>query len=392
MERREFLKWAGVGSFSMLAPGVMGALTQPAAGGAGAWDRVLVLVELKGGNDGLNMIVPYASPDYYALRPRLAVARERVLQLSPQLGLHPNLNKLMEGWQSNQMAIALGVGYPNPNRSHFRSIEIWETGSNADEYRSEGWVAQVFAQHHPPAALAADAVVIGQGETGPVAGPGMRTISMRTPDEFVRRAQRVAPGQAGGGGAAMGHILGVQQQIVDSAGSISDRIKQGPELKTEFPNSAFGRELRTAAQLLAARVPLAVVKVSIGGFDTHANQTNTHERLMRELGDGLAAFRTAMVETGLWNQTLVMTYSEFGRRAAENGSGGTDHGTAAPHILMGGKVRGGFYGEQPALNQLEGGDLKHTLDYRSLYATVSQEWWGLQAEGGAGIKPLRCIV
>jgi uncharacterized protein (DUF1501 family) len=138
IQRRDFLKWAGVGSLSLVAPGVLGlrASAAPAAAAA-AWDRILVLVELKGGNDGLNMVVPFASPEYYALRPRLGVARERVVQLSPALGLHPNLAPLMEAWNAQQLAIALGVGYPNPNRSHFRSIEIWETGSDADEYLSE---------------------------------------------------------------------------------------------------------------------------------------------------------------------------------------------------------------------------------------------------------------
>ncbi len=391
--RRGFLQAAGaaaVGAFFWPDRLLLGG----AAGAAGSvrWERVLVLVELKGGNDGLNTLVPFADRRYREARPRLAIPRDEVLQLSETHGLHPALEPLMADWKERRLAVVPGVGYAHPNRSHFRSIDIWDTASDADELATEGWLARLFAGARPPADAAADAVAVGRAGLGPVAGPGIRALTLDDPQAFLANARRVRKAEGQKENKALAHLLAVQDDILSAAAVMEERLGKTPPLATEFPKHRFGKDLATCARILAAGISVPVLKVGMNGFDTHQNQKGTHERLLRELAEGLAAFRTACVEARLWDRVLVMTYSEFGRRVAENGSGGTDHGTAAPHFLLGGKVKGGFYGDHPALDDLESGDLKFTTDFRRLYATAARSWWNLPADSLKKFKPVDCIA
>jgi uncharacterized protein (DUF1501 family) len=373
LKRRDFLSLAG-GMSVMLATRRL--LAAP-AGTAPNWDRVLVLVELKGGNDGLNTVVPYADPAYRRLRPNLHIDRDQIVQLSPELGLNPGLKPLLESWKSGDMGVLLGLGYPNPNRSHFRSIEIWDTASASNQYLSEGWIARALQGNPRPASFTLDSVVIDDNIL-PVSGPGVRNIVLRDVENFIQQAERMKQVAADrGSNPALRHLLKVQGEVHQAAFTLRDRMKSAPAPAVEMPNNLFGRQLDIALRLLMSKTPLAVIKVALGGFDTHARERDTHDRLMGVLGEGLAAFRTSLKKAGLWDRVLVMTYSEFGRRVAENGSRGTDHGTAAPHFVMGGKVKGGFHGRQPPLNDLSEGDVKHTVDFRNVFATVSQRWWGL---------------
>lgn len=371
MQRRDFLKLAGLTPLMLAVPHVFG---QPAA--PGPWERVLVLVELAGGNDGLNTVVPYSDPQYYQARPQLAVARQSVLQLSPQLGFNPVLEPLMPAWHARELAMVLGVGYPQPNRSHFRSIEIWDTASGSDQVLQAGWIAQLFATTPPPATFAADGIVL-DSDPGPLGGQQVRTIVLRDPQRFLEQARRVKRTAQTTTNPALAHLLTVQNDLHRAAAVLEEKLTHAPALAVTFPQTRLGRQLQTAAQLLVSRTPVAVIKVSHGSFDTHSNQRQTHDRLLRELAEALMAFRQAMQSAGRWPQVLLMTYSEFGRRAAENGSAGTDHGTAAPHFYLGGTVKGGLYGQQPGLADLAQGDLRHTVDYRSLYTTVARRWWGM---------------
>jgi uncharacterized protein (DUF1501 family) len=362
MRRRDFLA-ASVAAFLLPAA----ALAQTSG-----YRRLLILVELKGGNDGLNTVVPYADEAYYALRPRIAVRRDDVLQLDSRAGLHPALKPLMALWQAGELAVVQGVGYPNPNLSHFRSIEIWDTASRSDQYLAEGWLGRAFAAHPVPADFAAGGVAVGGGDMGPLAGAGARAIALTAPEIFLRQARLAKPaGQ--GRNRALDHILRVEAGIVEAAA----RLDAGIQLRAEFPRGAFGNAVRVAARLAANPAGIAAIRVSLGGFDTHQNQAGVHQRLLGELGEGLAALRTALQEVDRWDSTLVMTYAEFGRRPQENFSNGTDHGTAAAHFIAGGRVKGGLYGEMPRLAALEGGNLRHAVDFRSLYATVLERWWGL---------------
>jgi len=399
MYRRDFLRLSASGPLALLtsgfwagsAAGLFGA--SPDSASSANWQNILVLVELKGGNDGLNTVIPYADAAYYQARPRLAIAREKVLQLDNRLGLHPEMSAMMPLWKSGKLAVALGVGYEHPNRSHFRSIDIWETASDSDQFLSQGWLSRLFEQHSPPQDFTADGILIGKGDGGPMYGSGMRTIVMDDAKGFLRKAEGLETSQTRERGA-LAHILGVEREIDQAVHSLRQNIAKAPALQTKMPTSRFGRDMKSVTQLIAAKVPVAVIKVSLDGFDTHSGQANTHTRLVRELAEGLAAFEKAMREIQAWDRVMVMTYSEFGRRVKENGSMGSDHGTAAPHFLLGGRIRGGFYGEQPSLKQLDGGDLRYTMDYRRLYATAAQRWWGLKSNiiTGAENRPLDCIM
>ncbi|HEX4858120.1 MAG TPA: DUF1501 domain-containing protein, partial [Usitatibacteraceae bacterium] len=273
------------------------------------------------------------------------------------------------------LAIVQGLGYPAPNLSHFRSIEIWETASKSDEYLDSGWLARAFAAHPAPKDFAADGVVVGSNEMGPLSGAGVRVIALANTEQFLRNARLANPG-VDSRNAALKHILAVEQEIVHAAGKLNTQFP----FKTEFPRSAFGNQIRTAAQLAANKAGVGVVRLTLGGFDTHANQLGTHANLLKELAEGIVALKGALAELSRWDDTMVMTYAEFGRRPKENQSGGTDHGTASVHLVTGGRIAGGLYGEAPALDRLDGnGNLPFAVDFRSLYATVLDRWWTLDS-------------
>ncbi len=374
MKRRDFLKIAGLSPLAASLPRF--ALATPDEIASRGAQRILVLVELNGGNDGLNTVVPYTDALYYTERPGLAVASDSVLQLSEQVGFNPVLEGVMPAWGADELAVVLGVGYPEPNRSHFRSNDIWETASGSEGVESRGWLSQMVAEGLGAPDRLADGIVLGANEVGPLAGADTRALVMDDADQFVARAGRLRPPPPPAGTDALAHLLAVQADVVEASHELERRLSAAPELTTAFPESPLGRQLETAALLIAAGVPVTAIKVTLTGFDTHANQRATHDGLLTALGSGLAAFRTEMVSQGRWRDVLLATYSEFGRRVRQNASSGTDHGTAAPQLIMGGSVRGGLYGAQPSLSSLQGGDLVHTVDYRSVYRTICRGFLG----------------
>jgi uncharacterized protein (DUF1501 family) len=346
--------------------------------------RILLLVELKGGNDGLNTVIPYADARYRELRAGIGVSRDHTLQLDEKVGLHHKLEPLMESWKAGDLAIVQGVGYPYPNRSHFRSIEIWDTASSANQTLSEGWIAQAFHGASLPKGVGVDSIVIDTNAL-PSTGPGLRTIVMQDAENFLRQAQALkdASGLSDGGNPALRHLLAVRQEINAAAKGLSDKLRAAPAPAHAYPQEMLlGRQLELATRVLTARVPVVAVKAALGGFDTHANQVQPHERLLTILAGNLATLRKNLIGAGLWDDVVVMTYSEFGRRVRPNASGGTDHGTAAPLFVMGGGVKGGLHGVYPSLTDLQDGDLKHTVDFRAVFATMAQGCWGLQRDFG----------
>jgi len=284
-------------------------------------------------------------------------------------------------WDARQLAVVQGVGYPDPNLSHFRSIEIWDTASKSDEYLDEGWLARAFERSPCPASFAADGVVVGAGGMGPLAGRGVRALALASPEQFLRNARLARPEPAAPRNEALAHILRVEHDVRVSA----ERLHPGRSFAAAFPQGPFGNAAGTAAQLAANPAGIAVVRLSLGSFDTHANQKGQHANLLRQLGEGLASLRAALMEIDRWNSTVIATYAEFGRRARENESGGTDHGTASAHFVMGGAVKGGLYGAVPALERLDAnGNLPHAVDFRGYYATFLDRWWGMDAAAVLG--------
>ena len=389
MNRRTFLQ-ASAGALALASiPTWAQSAANVINAGSANFGNLLILIELKGANDGLNTVIPYSDSNYYSLRPRIAIKREEVVQLGERSGLHPGLAPLLPLWKNGQMAVIESVGYPNANLSHFRSIEIWDTGSRADEYLHDGWLARAFMANPVPKNYLADGVVIGSNDMGPIEN-APKSVALVNTEQFLRQAKYAERGGYAKN-AALNHILQVENNIVQAAAGLNGRY----EFKTVFPNGNFGNQVKTAAQIAANKSRVAALRLSLGGFDTHQNQVNTHANLMKTLAEGLVALQASLEEIGRWNNTLVMTYSEFGRRPRENQSGGTDHGTAAPQFVMGGRIKGGFYGQAPQLARLDGnGNLPYAVDFRDLYATVLERWWGMSAQpvlGGryAGLELLR---
>ncbi|MBV8193542.1 MAG: DUF1501 domain-containing protein [Alphaproteobacteria bacterium] len=346
--------------------------------------RVLLLVELKGGNDGLNTLVPYADPRYHELRPAIGVARERVLQLDEKVGLHQKLEPLMESWKAGDLAILQGVGYPYPNRSHFRSIEIWDTASASTQTLSEGWIAQAFEGTSLPKGVGVDSIVTDTNAL-PSTGPSLRTLVMQDAENFLRQAEalRDDAGATDNGNPALRHLLAVRHEINAAAKGLSEKLRAAPPPAQAYPQEVLlGRQFDLATRVLTARLPVVAIKTALAGFDTHANQVQQHERQIGFLAASLATLRRNLIAANAWNDVVVMTYSEFGRRAKQNASAGTDHGTAAPHFVMGGAVKGGLYGAYPSLSDLQDGDLKHAIDFRSVFAAIARSCWGLQRDFG----------
>lgn len=389
MKRRSFLSMGAAASATLWLPRAFGAQTATPGGSANrGYSNLLILVELKGGNDGLNTVIPFADPTYYQLRKNIGIKREQAIQLDERTALHPSLQPLMPLWQSRQLAIVQGVSYAQPNLSHFRSIEIWDTASRSDQYLREGWLTRAFAQTPVPTGFAADGVVIGSAEMGPFAN-GARAIALVNPEQFVKASRLATPVSLHERNPELAHILDVENDIVKAADRLRPTQAQA-QLKTAFPGGAFGSSIRTAMQVLAAGdTPqgqprngqgVAVIRLTLNGFDTHQNQPGQQAALLKQLAEGFASMKSALVELGRWNETLVMTYAEFGRRPRENQSNGTDHGTVAPHFVMGGRVRGGLYGVPPVLARLDGnGNLPVGIDFQQLYATVLGPWWGLDS-------------
>lgn len=415
--RREFLRQTVLGgaltwtvpaflsnTFAALGAEAGGRRIQPVTGREGT---VLVVLQLAGGNDGLNTVVPYGNDDYHRARPRLGLGADKVLKLTDELGLNPGLAGFKALYDAGQLAILQGVGYPNPNRSHFRSTEIWQTASDSSRYVREGWIGRYFdaacpgsdatvgvslGRHRPQAfsAKRPKGVNLDNPQNYRFITPGRPRPGQRNLlEESFRKLNELDEPMQGNPAGAMAAIDGlgpfggsaldfIQRTALDAQVS-SDRIRTIASRGTNqasYPNSTLANSLKLVARLIGGGMPTRVYYLSQGGYDTHANQPATHDRLLKELGDSLQAFVKDLKEQGQLSRVLVITFSEFGRRVAENASGGTDHGAAAPMFVLGERVRAGLVGRHPSLAppNLFRGDLMHELDFRSVYATILEDW------------------
>jgi len=377
----------------------------------------LVLITLYGGNDGLNTVIPYHDPAYLAGRGALGYQPGEVLSLNADLALHPNLSGLKSLWDAKQLAVVLGVGYPNPNRSHFRSMDIWQSGV-PDRAETTGWVGRWLdnAGQDPLLALSLGSTLprlaIGaQRSAGAVPGGNLMLPGGARLTSVFDALERPFAGEAALAAAAaqsgqdlltvsrtVGHVLASQP---DTSVGASNLEPAGTSPTTTTPGAAgspsarpsgggrastLGAQLDVVARLIKGGASTRLYSLSLGGFDTHAAEKDGHARLMGELGSGIAAFLQSLASDPAGDRVVVMTYSEFGRRVAANASGGTDHGTAAPVFITGAAVKGGFYGEQPSLTDLDGGDLKFTTDFRSVYATMLDRVLGVDPASVLGGK------
>ncbi len=357
----------------------------PLAGLPGGSDRVLVLINFQGGNDGLNTVVPFGLPDYYRYRPTLGVPPNDVLRIDQTVGLNPVLAPFKKLYDAGQVAIVQGVGYPQPDHSHFRSTEIWQTAAPT-KYEPTGWLGRYLDEAGLPKQNLFNAVALSNvlpealiaKQTDVPAIDALRGYGLRSDrssadreafHEFVR--DTTVPFRS--------PFLAQVAQIEDHAQRGAEELPKliaGYQPQATYPATALGRSLALAAQIVGSKLGTRVIYVQHGSFDTHTTQKQTQERLLADFANSIGAFYQDLAAHGSDKRVLAMTFSEFGRRVGENASRGTDHGEAAPVFLVGGGVKGGLYGQHPDLARLNMGNLAYTTDFRTVYATVLERWLG----------------
>ena len=415
--RRDFLRTTALGTaFSWTVPSFLahtfsqlqaeaadrGSLVQTGKDGT-----ILVILQMAGGNDGLNTVVPFTNDHYHEARPRLAFGGKAIHKLNDEIGLHPSLAGFKALYDEGQLAVVQGVGYPNPNRSHFRSTDIWQTASDSNQFEKYGWLGRYFDNtckgcdptigitigRQMPLAFAAKSPLgvsldnpenyrfITSDKPGPDEQPMMEETyrKLNASDELADANAGETIGSLGGTLAHHGSPLDYLERTALDAQLSSEKIRAASakvQNQAEYPGGQLANSLKLVARLIGGGLPTRIFYVSQGGYDTHGNQAPTHDRLLKELGDSMKAFLADMKAQSNLERVLVMTFSEFGRRVHENASGGIDHGAASFMFLAGNKLKAGLLGKYPSLasGDLLNGDLKFTTDFRAVYAAVLEEW------------------
>lgn len=373
MNRRSLLKSIAAG---LTLPMCLTPLQKLMAAQGIANGRRLVLVELSGANDGLNTLVPINNDHYHRLRPSIGLNKNDVISIDDQIAFHAALKPLMRLWNKGEMAWVQGLGYPQPNRSHFASIALWETGGDGNRAGRNGWVTHDI--EHRLGRTVGDAHGVSlKGDLNLFASQSGRWMSLQSTSQ-IESGNMALPESGKRYNETLDRVSEKMQELHFTLASLSAKIRKAPALK-QLPGGGLGVQFAQVLQLIHAGIDTPVYRVQLNGFDTHDSQLRRHAKLLRQLSDAINGFSRVLQSDGEWDNTLIMTYSEFGRRAAENLSGGTDHGTAAPHLITGGRIRGGLYGTAPNLSKLIDGDLAHSTDYRSLYDRVLGDWFDIEA-------------
>jgi len=377
--------------------GVVGCALAPSLiARAEAERKVLVLVQLSGGNDGLNTVVPWSSPIYHNKRPNIGIKEDEVLKLDDRVGFHPSLVELKRFVDDGKLAVIEGVGYPDPVRSHFRSLDIWHTARATGRLSGPGWISRACDAAYPEDMSSERVVHVG------VRQPYSLRSAMRPPVTLSRRDRYQLFGRASTKSAL--HELSQESNTV--GGKRSERLSRirsvmrdaerssarirgalaSYEPSVEYPGGEFARSLGMVAATIAGNLGSRVLSVELDGFDTHGRQRQLHDPLLGDFDSSLGAFHRDLEQQGLLDSVVIMVFSEFGRRVKENASAGTDHGTAGPMFLLGGGVRGGLHGQAPKLTNLDEFDLGFTTDFRSVYSAVIDRCFGIAPETVLGAK------
>jgi uncharacterized protein (DUF1501 family) len=386
--RRDVLKSGGMLAIGLMAPPWLASVARAdmirsAKGGKLDPDAVLVVCQLSGGNDGLNTVIPVDSDIYYKMRPTVGIPKDKALSIGSGLAFHPSMSGFHELFKAGKVAVVQNVGYPNGNRSHFRSMDIWQSASPDDQFRN-GWVGRHF-----------DLKLAGGG-IDPVAAIGLSTekpralsgekasipcfasladIKSMVGDPAMEKLLRDVQGAPAATGSSQRAVQQASISALDAISALNQKLG-GYEPKGEYPNHPFGQGFKQISQLIAVSPQTRVIYFSVGGFDTHSRQADQHAKLMEGFSAAIKAFQDELAAMGKADKVVTMVFSEFGRRTYENGSAGTDHGTAAPMFLVGSRVKGGLYGPNPDLADLRDGDIQFKIDFRQVYATALDNWLG----------------
>ncbi len=398
--RRDFLHAALGGSLAFASgmPRVFGKMSNAAPQES---DHILVVFQFSGGNDGLSTIVPHGIDEYYKARPRLAIPKEQVLPIDDEIGVVQTAAPFKQMFDEGNATIVQGVGYPNPNRSHFVSMDYWHTAVNAGPVPPTGWIGRTMDNIDPKGAETRSILHIGTARNLAVEGASHRPISFREADSFgwagpkdgEQAFERMNRQEAAGSGA----LDFIRQTAVDAVAASKEIRLAVSNYRTpvSWPAGPGGpskatRDLRTVAALINSNFPARVYYVSQGGFDTHFGQKGAHPGLMTQWSQAVKAFHEDLVRLKQDHRVLMLTFSEFGRRVKENFSQGTDHGVAGPVFLYGSPVAGGVIGEHPSLTDLDKGDLKSAIDFRTIYAGIARDWMQVDPAEVVGpeFKPL----
>ena len=383
--RRRFLQQSLLGAAGgLLVPGFLKAYERQGLPSLNN-ERKVVIIQLSGGNDGLNTIVPYRNDLYYKARPTIAIGAEKVLKAGSELGFHPALQPLVELHDSGLLAVMNNVGYPNPDRSHFRSMDIWQSASASSEYIDTGWIGR-YLDSSCQSCPSHKAIELDDTLSLALKGDQLKGMAMKDVSKLYRGVHREQFRDVARDNPidaihepTLHYLYKTMAETVSSAEYLHEKTKTKPSSK-EYPANPFAAKLKSIAELIHAQVDTRVYYVSLSGFDTHVNQTNQHQRLLSAYAEGLHAFVNDLGSEQMKN-VLVMTFSEFGRRVQQNGSGGTDHGTANNIFFVSGSLKKkSFLNETPDLSLLDEGDLIHRVDFRSVYATILDKWLDVQSE------------
>ena len=375
MKRRSFIQSSILVSGSLWVPRFIHKQDVPLTS-----SKKLVVIQLSGGNDGLNTWIPYHNDLYYQMRPELAIPRQEVLQLEDQVGLHPQMEGIRALYDQGQVLVINQVGYPNAERSHFRAMDIWHSGSQADEYWSSGWLGRYLdaaCQNGKPA----HQVIEMDGTLSlAVKGEEAKGLALQDTKRLYRQVrsphiQRLVKQQESGQ-ETLDYLYKTLRKTVESAEYVYEHT-QVQRSHLAYPQHAFGKKLKQVAELISSGVETQVYYVSLSGFDTHVRQASQQARLLDQYSQAVSVFVEDLKKQQVFDETLILTFSEFGRRVAENGSRGTDHGKANTVWLIGKQLKKvGCYGEGPNFQALDEGDLAYQVDFRQIYSSIIQNWLG----------------